>query len=297
MTEPSQRLASAGVLFAAVLWGLYWIPVRMLEAEGIGAATTVSLMNAPAAVLTCIWLAITWKTQRPYMSQFAIIGLLAGLALAFYGVSIAHTSVVRATLLFYLMPIWATLIGVVWLGEKFDWRRGLSIVLGLGGLFLLMWFSKGGEGQFLGDVLAFLSGWFWAFATGFIKRLGKAPVGGMMAMQFIFVAVIAVALGLVLDGGTELTQLADTPAIWIAVAASVLGVLPAVALMFWASQFLFPGRVGILLLAEVVVAVVTASLLLPEERLIGVQWLAVLLIMGAAVVEFIPEGSTRKQKV
>ena len=153
------------------------------------------------------------------------------------------------------------------------------------------------EGRLLGDVLAFLSGWFWAIATALIKRLGRAPVGGMMAMQFICVAVVALVLGAALGDSTPLETLTDTPAIWVAVAASLFGVLPAVALMFWASQFLFPGRVGILLMAEVVVAVVTASLFLPAERLQGIQWLAVVLVMAAALVEFVPTRRKQGQAV
>ena len=56
----------------------------------------------------------------------------------FYGYSLLESSIIRATLLFYLSPLWSTVIGVIWLNEKFTQSRILSICLGLAGLFLLL---------------------------------------------------------------------------------------------------------------------------------------------------------------
>lgn len=286
-TSPNTQLASAAVLFGAALWGLYWIPVRHLETAGIDGATTIAILNAPAGLISAIWVAVTWKAQADHWKYALVTGFFAGVALALYGISITQTSVVRATILFYLMPIWATMIGVLWLGETADWRRWTAIVFGLAGLVLLLLGDPTTELR-LGDILAFLSGWVWAIATALMKKTGKVPIGGMLCVQFICVALIALAIGLALGGSSWPDATNFASALWIGTLISGLGLLPALVMIFWASQFLFPGRVGLLLMAEVVVAVISASFLLPEETLPLAHWCAVILIVGASGIEFLP---------
>ena len=290
--SPNTKLASAAVLFGAALWGLYWIPVRHLEAAGIDGATTVAVLNAPAGVITAVWVAATWKSHAPHWKYALVTGFFAGTALALYGVSITQTSVIRATILFYLMPIWATMIGVLWLGETADWRRWAAIALGLTGLFLLLRGDTATDLR-IGDVLAFLSGWVWAIATALMKKTGKVPIGGMLCVQSICVALVALALGATLGGTVWPDATNFAAALSIGTLISVFGLLPALVMIFWASQFLFPGRVGLLLMAEVVVAVISASILLPEEALPLAHWGAVVLIVGAAGIEFLPTKPKR----
>jgi len=286
LKELSQGKASLAILIAAVLWGLYWIPIRDFAAAGIDGPFAVALLNGPPALVTGLWMFITWKSQRPHIANALAIGALAGTGFAFYGIAILETSVVRATLLFYLMPVWATFIGIFWLGETATWNRWVAVAMGVGGLFLLMIGDAQG-GLNIGDVLAFVSGWSWAFAAAMIKRAGQIPVSGMLTVQFFFGSAIALLVGAML-GPIALPDLgAAGGTVAFAVAISIFVVLPAIVMIFWASQFLFPGRVGLLLMAEVVVAVVSASLLLPHEMLQPLQWGAVVLVIGAAFVELI----------
>jgi len=55
--------------------------------------------------------------------------------------------------------------------------------------------------------------------------------------------------------------------------------------LFWVQKFLFPGRVGLLMMSEVLTAVLTASLFLPEERLSAIEWAGAVLIIGACLFE------------
>lgn len=292
---PTPFLASAAILFAAALWGLYWVPVRYLESHGIDGATAVLLLNAPAAVVALVFVLGTWRDQVMHLKTSLLVGAVAGTGLALYGVSVAHTSVIRAVMLFYLMPIWATLMGVYWLGEAADWRRWVAIGCGLLGLYFLTWGNPTSQAFNTGDVLAFLSGWAWAVATALMKRMDEAPIGGMLAVQFFFVAVVAFALGWILGTEPDMTLSFTSTPVLLTFGLSLVALLPAMLMIMWASQFLFPGRVGLLLMAEVVVAVISASLLLPEETLGRFEWIAVFLIILAAVIEILPTGQTRKR--
>ena len=66
---------------------------------------------------------------------------------------------------------------------------------------------------------------------------------------------------------------------------SILAFLLAVCLLFWAQKFLFPGRVGLLMMSEVLTAVITASVFRPEERMSAIEWSGAALIIGACLVE------------
>ncbi len=284
---PSTRSATIGVVIAAALWGLYWVPVRRLEAVGIDASLTVALLNLPPIAVTLAWAVATWSQQKAHLWPSVMIGLVGGAAMALYGIAMVHTEVIRATMFFYLMPVWGTLIGMYWLGEVAASRRWLAIGLGLFGMLLL--FSADMKSPFsLGDALALVSGVLWAVASALIKREGHIPVSTMLTSQFFFTTVFAVLLGLGLGTLSPSNMNLNANSISLIMAIAIIALLPAALMIFWASQFLFPGRVGLLLMAEVVVAIVSASLLLPQEVLSFREWLAVMLIVGAAVVEITP---------
>lgn len=292
---PTTRQASAAVVFAAVLWGLYWIPLRHLDAMGIAGPLATALLNAPVAVLTGLWLARNWRQERAHLGPAVLIGLSSGSGLAFFSLAVFETTVIRATLLFYLMPVWGTVIGIVWLGERPGWPRWAGLAAGVAGLSLLIAGAPDGGAWGLGDTLALAAGFGWAVAAAILKRRGAVPVAGMLTAQFVMVTLVALGVGAML-APIELPGVSTlTPALPLALAVAVFGLLPATVAIFWAGQFLFPGRVGLLLLAEVAVAVISARLLLPEETLTGLQWAAVTLILAAGILEVAP-GARRAKR-
>ena len=71
-----------------------------------------------------------------------------------------------------------------------------------------------------------------------------------------------------------------TAAFW-----SICVLLPCFCIIFRASQLLFPGRVGILTMSEVVVAILSASILVPEESMLLIQWTGAAAIIIAGLIE------------
>ena len=53
------------------------------------------------------------------------------------------------------------------------------------------------------------------------------------------------------------------------------------------SKILFPGRVGLLTMSEVVVAIFSAAVLVPEETLLPIQWLGAVAIVAAGIIEVV----------
>lgn len=281
MGDPrQQRLAALALFFGASIWGLYWVPLRELNRMGLQGSWAVAFFNFCPLIILLPMVALRWRMvmRRPWPAAF--IGAASGIGLGLYSTSIILAPVIRMTMEFYLTSIWSTIIGVLWLSERLDMRRVLSVALGLTGLFLLL---SGGQASgagalTLGDAMALASGVLWAFGAAGIKRWPEAPVIVTSAFQFLFAVGIAVLLGVLMLPTPAPTAAQLTHALPIAFLASNLLLLPSVFAIFWACRVLYPGRAAILMMSEAVVATLSASWFLPDEVMSPVQW------TGAAIV-------------
>ena len=275
LTDPYiQRRATLALFFGASVWGLYWVPLRELDRIGLEGGWAVALFNVcPLLILMPL---VIWnrRTALTNLGPALFIGAATGIGLGLYSTSIVLAPVIRMTMEFYLTSVWSTIIGVIWLAEKLDLRRVLTVVMGLLGLFLLL--SGGSDlpemalGQ--GDVMAVASGMLWALGAAGMKRWPEAHVLTTSAFQFAFAVLTGVLLTLVLLSVPVPETAQMIAALPLSFAASNLLLLPSILAIFWACRVLFPGRAAILMMSEALVATISASLLLPEETMTGMQW-------------------------
>ena len=293
MTKPATAawgdggaLPHIAVIAASVLWGLWWLPLRSLEANGLtGDWVSVAVYGAGALGLLPFALAAHRRVRDGGVSVL-ISGLLLGLALAFWNHAILVGEVVRVTLLFYLAPIWATILGAVVLKDRITLRRALSILLGLGGAATVL-----GQGGSLplpsgdADWLALASGVSFAGSTTVVR---KARTSNSLDQSFVSMlagAVIAWALAIFHPATLAAPEAADLPvALVLAAALGILWLLPALWLLVWGARRLDPGRVAILLLLEVVTAAASAAAL-TDEPFGQREVIGCLLITSAGFVE------------
>ncbi|MEQ9695982.1 DMT family transporter [Shimia sp. SDUM112013] len=276
--------ASVAVFFAAAIWGLFWIPLRYLEEIGLPGIWPALFINLPGAILMGLWLVIHWEDHRRHMARALMIGIFTGgLGFGLFAVAVLYGTVIRVTLLFYLTPIWGTLIGIVWLGDRATWARWLAIGTGLAGMALLL---AGGTAVplNLGDLFGFLSGIGWAVGGALIMRFGAVPVAASAFSQLFMGSLLILLCALVLATPLPAPSLL-LPALSVGFGTAVVMIIPTMMVIFWAQKILFPGRLGLLMMAEVMLAVISASLLLPEEAMSGVEWIGAALIIGACLLE------------
>jgi drug/metabolite transporter (DMT)-like permease len=290
----SSTFVSAAVFVSASAWGLYWIPLRHLEGQGLEGAWPVTALNIPGALMLALIVLYRWERNRSHMRRARLIGLFTGLAFAFYATGLLFSSVVRVTLFYYLTPIWATLIGMLWLGERASLPRWLAIGVGLLGLALLV--SGGGSMPLnIGDLFGVLSGISWAIGGALIMRFGTVPLEGSTMAQLTVTGIAAVVLGAITLGPTLPSAEAFVAAIPLSVFVSLVVLIPSIWVIFWASKILFPSRVGLLMMTEVLVAVLTAALFLPDETMSLREWAGAILILSACLIEVL--FSPGKEKV
>ena len=282
----TSKSPSVLLFIAAAFWGLYWLPLREIEGAGLSNAWSVAFFNVCPLILLIPYVIWHRKVQFQHLGAVFLIAALTGVGLSFYATGLVVSSVVRATLLFYLTPIWSTIIGVIWLSERLTSKRVTAILLGLFGLVLLL--SGSGDETLplnIGDVFALLSGVLWGMGAAGMKRWPDAPTVATTTGQFAVTVTVSVLLGIFVFHESAPTLAAITAALPVAFTASTFVLLPSIFIIFWASKRLFPGRVGVLMMSEALVAIISASFLLPEETMTVMQWIGGTIIITACFVE------------
>jgi drug/metabolite transporter (DMT)-like permease len=191
-------------------------------------------------------------------------------------------------LLFYLTPVWSTLIGRFWMKWPTSPWRYLAIVLGLSGIGMVLSGSHNGLPlpHTLGDVLGLTSGILWSIAATGINVHSRTRAA---ETNFVFCAGgagMALILGLCLGPGGpgHLVVEFNLPAWgWMACVGLVWWAVSLTGFM-WATRRLEPARVGILLMSEVIVGAITAGLF-AGEPFSGIMIMGAALVVGAAVIE------------
>lgn len=284
--------ASVAVFMAAAFWGLYWLPLRYLENLGLPGTWPVVFLNTPAAIALGLYVVARWERHRRHLNRALVIGLFTGAGYGFFSVGLLYSSVVRVTLLFYLTPIWGTLIGIVWLGDRAGWSRWTAIGGGLVGMALLL--TGGGAVPLnVGDLLGFISGVAWAVGGAMIMRYGAVPVAISTCSQLFMTALLALLCGYLIGDTASPTGSVVLDVLPVALATALIMIVPTLLVVFWAQKILFPGRLGLLMMAEVIMTIISASLLLPEETMSALEWAGAALIVGACLVEVLltpPDG-------
>ena len=106
----SSTLAKLAVAYSGLVWGLFWMPLRALEKAGIDALWSLALFCFVPAILVAPLALWRWRAMREGGLGLMIIGLSTSIPLLLYSLAVLNTNVIRAMMLFYLSPVWSTLL-------------------------------------------------------------------------------------------------------------------------------------------------------------------------------------------
>lgn len=165
----SRATLSALIVAVTILWGANWpaMKIAVLELE----PWTFRVVTVLGAGLTLLLLArITgeriWMERRLVLPHLAIS--LAGVTLwhmlTAYG--LMYIGGGRAAIIAFTMPVWATLLSILFLGERPTLAMGVALVLGMAGLAVLIGpdLARVGEAP-MGALLILLAAMVWAIQT------------------------------------------------------------------------------------------------------------------------------------
>lgn len=256
-----RRISPATVVaVSAVFWGLWWLPLRSLDATGLGpmALNFWLYMAAALALLPMLW-ALRAKALAGGRALL-LSAALFGVAILAWNGALQTGEVVRVTLLFFLMPVWATVLGRLFLAEPMGGRRVAAICLGIGGALVLLAEAWPPVPKALGDWLGLLSGMLFA-GSATAARYGRVDGRVLTALAFLIGSVLA---AIVVGLGPEPALPPSLGALLPVAAVALFWLMPITWAQLWGSGRLDPGRLALLMLLEVVAAAVSAALLTDE---------------------------------
>lgn len=289
--DRTTALATLFVLVTGTLWGLYWLPVRRLGELGlVGAWGTLSIvLTATVLLAPFAWRARTTLTAANRIGLVSVA--LGGFAFALYSIGLLYGRVAIIVILFFLTPVWSTLIGRFVMGWPTSWTRIAALAVGLAGLFLIL----GADGDVplphgLGEWLALISGILWSIATTGIKAKSDT---GPVETAFVFAAGATLGTLILAPMLEPLPTMPSHPGqalLWAVAAGGLWWGLSMLGLM-WATARLEPARVGILLMTEVLVSAASAAIF-AGEHLGPLELTGGALVALAGVLEVWPQRAS-----
>lgn len=286
LSDRGDLLPSIALAFGASLWGLFWIPIRGIEQAGVHAFWTGPVIFGASSLLFLPFILLRHRNFVAHWRHILLPGLLSGFAFALYIASLNLTDVVRAILLFYMSPLWSTLLGILILKERITINRVVALVLAFCGLYIVLVVDSGLPiPRNNGDWFALISGLCWSIASVKLFQDGAQMIMEKVTIFVVFALLMSLMLVFwnqgSLQGAPELATLAKS---WYWILTLAVVMMPICYLTIWPAAVLSPGRVGMLLLAEVLVGVGSAAILIDEP--FGLREMAgAVLIISAGVVE------------
>ena len=280
-----ENKAKLACLIAGVAWGLFWIPLRGLERAGIHELwITVVYFLVPCCLIAPVVL-VRWRRFLEGGTSLQITLFMSGCALSLYSASIVYTDVVRAIMLFYLMPIWSAILARMFLGEAITAIRILAMLLAALGMLVLFGLGAGVPlPRNAGDWMGLLAGFFWAVAVIRLRKRPDLHVLDLTAGFFVWGLILCTTMA-VLFASNHAPSIAQTaPALPMLALFVVLLVIPGTFASLWGPKFISPTVSGLLFMTEIVVGAISAAILSGEP--FGTrEALGVTLIAGASMIE------------
>ncbi len=287
--------ARLACVYSGITWGLFWIPLRMLDSAGINGAWATVLFYAVPLILFLPYLVFRWKRILRCGLPLHFIGMASGTALALYADALIYTEVVRGLLLFYLTPVWSMILARIVLGEAITLPRMIAIILGLSGMLVMLGIDTGIPlPRNIGDWMGLLGGLGWAVAAVLLRRDDGSHAMEFTLAYFFWGSVAAVIIAVSpVAGDIELPTMSSVWDVlpWFSVVAVIL-VIPAAWAVIWGAPHLNPGVVALLFMIEVGVGTVTAAIW-AGEPFGWREFIGVVLIVLAGLTELFTEISRR----
>ena len=279
------NLAKLAVCFSGIAWGLFWLPLRGLDNAGMGSFWALVIFNAlPALIILPLFL-VRLRQQINGGRWLFALGLTMGLTQFFYSLSVLHTEIVRAMILFYFNPVWATLMARFFLGEAITPIRWLSIAVAFAGMFIILdvdqgfpWPKNGG------DWAAVVAGVAWASSVVLLRHHHDQKPVDLFIQNYLVTGLLLLPLLAIVGTanapppGLVLSQL------WWVLPFIFLIAMPGVYMSMWAVPLLAPAIVTVLYMTEISAAAVSSALWSGEP--FGMrEILGICLITLAAILE------------
>jgi len=293
----SDSFRTNGALAVLVgVWTLGWFLTEVgLESSTPFSFTAVRFLLA-AVLMQSI---LVWRQKRSALKSMewvwvALIGLFQTtlmFSLATYG--LLEVGIARAAILIYSTPLWSSLLGWLFLKERFTPLKCAGLMAGCVGMVVMVSPSLSKE-SFIGEALLVGSAMSWSVSSFLLKKYlpntDKLTIG---TWQMTFGAIGLLVLTLMVDGGVKFSVNAESLLAMLYV--SVIGSVVAFSLWFYVVP-----RIDLLHSSMASVAVPVAVLGIEsvalEQHLDTTLLSASMLIIGGIVLVFLSDHIGRNKR-
>jgi len=295
-TKPNSTYVFAvlALLVSATMWGTIWYPLRLLEDQGLVGLWCALIMYGTALLVSVPW---WWRhrldfTYRPLV--LVLLGLASGWANIAFILAVIDGEIVRVTLLFFLYPIWATLIGRFFLHESMSGRAWFGFLVAAGGALIMMWNPEleSPLPRDNNDWLALSAGFAFAVSAAIVR--GLAEVSVVSKTIVVWAGVVVVAALWLLIAAIEFPVLGSE----VYLAASLLGLFATVVmtlLVQYGFHHVPVSRSSVILLFELIAGALSAYWLANEVPVPN-EWLGGSVIVIGAWLILTVSGDVEKEK-
>lgn len=266
-------------IVAATLWGLYWIPLRFLENSGISGLWASVLIYFVSFLFV---FPRFFKLRADFYASktlYVLLAIFAGWTNLGFVLALLEGEVVRVMVLFYLSPVWATLLAFLILDERLKRHNILALALAVTGVFLISWHPevKFTKSFHRADLYAITSGLAFAITNILVRKIGGLTHTVKMCSAWFGVMVLAGCGILFTQEGFPVVTLNNLLLI------IVLG-FPLMIVMTWAAQYAVSNLPiylsSVLFLFEIIVGAVSA-VMLANEFITIIQFIGIVMILSA----------------
>ncbi len=288
----TKRSAMVLIFLSASVWGILWIPLRVIEGLGLtGLWSNFFFLALPLLPLTYFFGKAVIKDKSNWLGH-CLIGICIGFGFACYLAGLTLGSVTKTTVLYYLTPAWATLFGILILKEKHSLGRWASIIFGLIGCILVVELDFNLIDLDYYDLFGFTSGFIWSLGSVIVRRYEEIDITSAFLPIYFFGACITLIFILFFKFEMPSINIIAKTSIPIFLV-SITIFFPTFLILLRINQYLSPGLIGILMLSELIVAAISANILLGEPMSLW-QWVGATLIIIAGITVAVLEGKETK---
>lgn len=171
----------------ALLLGFNQVVIK-LTGGGFAPVLQAGLRSALAALVVLIWIrarGISLSMPPAALAWGVISGLIFGFEFLALYLALDLTTVARASVIFYSMPVWLGLAAHLWLpGERLTRARGLGMGLAIAGVALAMADRSTAGASLAGDLLALLASLGWAAVVLLLRMTPLTRVASPVQLLF-----------------------------------------------------------------------------------------------------------------
>jgi drug/metabolite transporter (DMT)-like permease len=186
---PDQWRFSAALVLLALIWGYNWVIMKK-SLQFMGPFDFNAIRMSFGGLVLLLFMLFSRMSLRPRdIGMTILLGLTqTGAGMGLILLALASGGAGKTAILVYTMPFWILIFAWPILSEKILGLNWLPVIMAFTGIIFLLepWSLKS---TLLSEILAILSGVFWAVGTIIIKLMQKRPgfdIVSVTAWQLIY---------------------------------------------------------------------------------------------------------------